>query len=438
MFFRLLGRSLRVRRGRVALGILSVAMGTSVAVAFAGVSLVLGDRLARSLRAYGANIVLVPEGGSMGVELAGTDYRPPLRTGSIADTSLYRIHETFWRNNILGYAPELSAVGEVANDPSAPGVTAGIVGTWFRQELRTPSGFAFAAGMTTVAPWWKVDGRYPREDPSIDPVECLVGRRLAERLGVRTGQMVYLHPRKSEESGAAAIRGDAQARVAGILDTGGMEEESIYLPLHAVQDWLDRSHQVDLVLVSALIKPGFPPAPDASRDPKAFERWSCTPYVTSVAYELDRGLPGVEARPVRQMVEAEGEIVHRLNLLMLLLTLAALVGAALGVMSTMTASVVERTPEIALARAIGATRGSLLRLLVSEALVLALAGGLIGGWLGILLAQIAGRAAFGVSVPFHPLVLPLGLLVACAVAAAGSWAPFRRAASLSPAQALKP
>jgi putative ABC transport system permease protein len=210
------------------------------------------------------------------------------------------------------------------------------------------------------------------------------------------------------------------------------------MPLDALQSWLGRPHQVDWVLVSALIKPGFPPAPDAGRDPKAFERWSCTPYVTSVAYELDRGLPGVEARPVRQMVEAEGQIVHRLNLLMLLLTLAALVGAALGVMSTMTASVVERTPEIALARALGASRGAILRFLVSEALVLALAGGLIGGLLGIGLAQIAGRSAFGVSVPFHPLVLPLGLLVACAVAAAGSWAPFRRAASLSPAEALKP
>src|SRR5262249_22042904 len=200
----------------------------------------------------------------------------------------------------------------------------------------------------------------------------------------------------------AAIRGDAQARVAGILDTGGMEEESIYLPLHAVQDWLDRSHQVDLVLVSALIKPGFPPAPDASRDPKAFERWSCTPCGTPVAYALTRGRRGVEPRPGRQMVEAEGELVLRLNLLMLLLTLAALVGAALGVMSTMTASVVERTPEIALARAIGATRGSILRFLVSEALVLALAGGLIGGRLGSGPAPDAGGAAVRGSVPVPP------------------------------------
>jgi putative ABC transport system permease protein len=436
MFFRLLSRSLQVRRGRVALGILSVAMGTSVAVAFAGVSLVLGDRLARSLRAYGANIVLLPEGGSMAVELAGTDYRPPLRTGAIADTSLHRIHETFWRNNILGYAPELAAVSQVTpwvgRMGDLPSIRAGLIGTWFRRDVPLRDGHTFAAGITTVAPWWKVDGRYPRE-PEGSELECVVGKRLADVEGIRVGQLVGIQPQLSDSS-----KDLRWLRVVGILETGGIEEESIYMPLDALQSWLARPHQVDWVLVSALIKPGFPPAPDASRDPKAFERWSCTPYVTSVAYELDRSLPGVEARPARQMVEAEGQIVHRLNLLMLLLSLAALVGASLGVMSTMTASVVERTTEIALARSLGATRGAILRFLVSEALVLALAGGLIGALLGIGLAQIAGRAAFGVNVPFHPLVLPLGLIVACAVAAAGSWAPFRRAVSLSPAEALKP
>src|SRR5262245_22475862 len=248
----------------MALGILSIAMGTSVAVAFAGVSLVLGDRLARSLRAYGANIVLLPEGGSMAVELAGTDYRPPVRTGAIADTSLAGIHETFWRNNILGYAPELAAVGLVARENAAADtVTAGLVGTWFRRDQRTPSGDAFAAGVTTVAPWWKVDGRFPREDPKLEPVECLVGKRLAARAGIHDGDRLSVRPR------AAGAPGEPRAlRVAGILETGGIEEESIYLPLAALQSWLARPHQVDWVLVSALIKPGFPPAPDASRDPK--------------------------------------------------------------------------------------------------------------------------------------------------------------------------
>ena len=44
------------------------------------------------------------------------------------------------------------------------------------------------AGITTVAPWWKVTGRYPRENPDGDPVECLVGRRVAQRIGVQVDE----------------------------------------------------------------------------------------------------------------------------------------------------------------------------------------------------------------------------------------------------------
>lgn len=438
MFFKLLTRSLRLRRGRFVIAALSVAMGTAVAVTFAGVSLVLGDRLARSLRAYGANVVLLPEGGSLGVPLEGTDYRPPVRTGAIADTVLSRIHDTFWRNNILGYAPELAAVAEVGSGSSSsrlPLLPAGIVGTWFRRQRTTPSGYPFTAGMTTVAPWWKTTGRLPREDEMVDPPECLMGRRLAERSGMRLGQVVNVRLRSSATGGEPS---DLALRVVGILDAGGSEDETIYLPIEALQRRLGRPHEVDWVLVSALIKPGLPPAPDPQRDPQGYERWSCTPYVTSVASELDRRLPGVEARPVRQLVEAEGRVVHRLNLLMLLLTLAALVGGALGVMSTLTAATVERTQEFALQRALGATRSGLFGLLAAESLAVGLAGGLAGCALGVGLAAWTGRAAFGLEVPFQPFVVPVGLGAAVIVAALGSWIPLQWALSVSPAEALKP
>ena len=70
--------------------------------------------------------------------------------------------------------------------------------------------------------------------------------------------------------------------------------------------------------------------------------------------------------------------------------------------------------------------------------MLGLVGGLLGTVLGLGLAQLAGRAAFGLDVPIHPLVFPLGLFVAMAVAAAGSWIPLRWALRVVPAEALKP
>ena len=229
----------------------------------------------------------------------------------------------------------------------------------------------------------------------------------------------------------------ARYRIVGTLGAGVAEEGTVYVPLGSLQRQIDRPGEVDRVLVSALIKPGFPPAPDAQRNPEAFEQWACTPYVTSVAYDLDRSVPGVEARPVTQLVEAEGRVVHRVNLLMLLLALAAITGAGLGVMSTMMASVVERTREFALQRALGASRGALLLQLALEGLLIGALGGVLGSAIGATLAQVAGRAAFGFAVPVQPLVWLLGVCVALVVAAIGLWVPLRMATAVQPAQGLQ-
>jgi len=136
-------------------------------------------------------------------------------------------------------------------------------------------------------------------------------------------------------------------------------------------------------------------------------------------------------------VRGEGRLVSRLNLLMILLTGAALAAAVLGVMSTMVASVVDRTPEIALLRALGATTAGVARLFLAEALVIALVGGLLGVGIGFALAQVVGRGTFGTAVEPHPLLVPAGLALAAFVCLTGAWLPLRRASAIDPAPALK-
>lgn len=430
MLLRLVRRSLLLRRQRLLLGVLSVAAGAAVAVGFADLSLVFGDRLSESLRAYGANLVLVPEGGLLEPEIPGSDYTPPVRTAAIAESSLAGLHRSYWKNNLLGYAPVLHAVGYLDGPGGERGDALPIAGTWFERPEEAAGGRPIVAGMAPIAPWWKVEGDLPAETGEAEgAVPALAGRAVARRHRLAVGDEARLRT----ERGADAV----VLRVTGILDAGGLEDETLYLPLAAAQHLTGRPGEVDRVLVSALITPGFPPAPDVASDPQGFEKWYCTPYVTSVAYDLDRTVRGVEARPVAQFVEAEGRVVHRLNLLLLLLTLAAITAAAFGVMGTMTAIVVERTREFALQRSLGATQGSLLRHLALEALAVGFVGGLVGTVVGILLAQLAGRTAFGVAVPFHPPVLLIGLVVAVVVTAAGAWLPLRFATRLEPAEGLR-
>ncbi|MGH7725526.1 MAG: ABC transporter permease [Candidatus Eiseniibacteriota bacterium] len=428
MFLRALTRSLARRPKRFAIAVLAVTMGVGMAVALASVSLVLGDRLGRTVRAYGANIVLLPRGADMPLEVAGTDLSGLLDAGAIPESSLAVLQSFRWRNNILGSAPQTSAIGLV---------TAAQGGT--RSPLRAAVvGTTFEPGMNDIAPWWTVNGRLPHT------AEALVGRALAARLGASPGDEITLaleRPASAAPAGREPETGPdhERVRVAGVLDAGGFEDDQIYVPLAWLQERTATKGQVERVLVSVQVIPGeAPPMPDPAKDLEAFERWTCRPYALTVSREIEDAMPGVSARPIAQLVRGESRLVGRLNLLMLLLTAAALTAAILGVMSTMVASVVDRTQEIALLRAIGATTPAVARLFLAEALVVAIGGGLLGVALGFGLAQLIGRGAFDTAVEAHPLLLPVGLALAALVCLAGSWLPLRRIGAIDPARALRP
>jgi putative ABC transport system permease protein len=434
MFLRALTQSIARRPQRFAIAVLAVAMGVGMAVALASVSLVLGDRLSRTVRRYGANLVLTPKGADVPLEVAGADVSSLVDAGAIPESSLATLRAFRWRNNILALAPQTYAL---ATSPSgaAPPTTQGadvlvrvpMVGTWFAHTAAGRVDGPPVDGMSALAPWWKVAGRLPREDGD----EALVGRALAQRLGVAPGSTVMLSFREADSR-------YERVPVVGVLDAGGLEDDRMYVPLAWLQRATGREGQVDRVLVSALVLPGeAPPMPDPGRDLAAYEKWICRPFAASVGHEIESAMPGVTARPVAQLVRGEGRLVGRLNLLMLLLTGAALAAAVLGVMSTMVASVVDRTQEIALLRAIGATGAAVGRLFLAEALVVALVGGLLGVGIGFGLAQIVGRGAFGTAVAPHPLLVPAGLALAALVCLLGAWVPLRRTAAIDPALALK-
>jgi len=343
--------------------------------------------------------VLSPKGSDVPLEVAGADVSSLVDTGAIPESSLVTLRAFRWRNNILALAPQMHALATsppvippTTQSPDAP-VRVPMVGTWFAHTAAGRVDGPPVDGMSALAPWWKVTGRVPREDGE----EALGGRALAKRLGVEAGSSVLL------------AFGDLDSRydrlpVVGILDAGGLEDDRMYVPLAWLQRATGRAGQVDQVLISALVLPGeAPPMPDPGRNLAEYEKWICRPFAASVGHEIESAMPGVTARPVAQLVRGEGRLVGRLNLLMLLLTGAALAAAVLGVMSTM----------------------------------VALVGGLLGVGIGFALAQIVGRGAFGTAVAPHPLLVPAGLALAALVCLLGAWVPLRRTAAIDPALALK-
>jgi ABC-type antimicrobial peptide transport system permease subunit len=110
-------------------------------------------------------------------------------------------------------------------------------------------------------------------------------------------------------------------------------------------------------------------------------------------------------------------------------------------MNIMLVSVTERTKEIGLRKAIGATSQEVLRQFLLEAVVLTLAGGVLGMLLGVLasvlVAAILTRAVDGWGLIIPPEAIVASVLVSTIVGLAFGWYPAKRAAKLDPIEALR-
>jgi putative ABC transport system permease protein len=124
------------------------------------------------------------------------------------------------------------------------------------------------------------------------------------------------------------------------------------------------------------------------------------------------------------------------------LALIAVIVAALGVINTLTMSVLERTREIGMLRALGMTRWQVVRMILAEAAVVGVMGGVFGMVYGLFLSQVFIGAAnatqgFRLSsiVPVQALVA--GLFIGIVVSQVAALLPARRAARLEVIEAIQ-
>ena len=410
----------------------ALVLGITVATATLTVALEVGDRMAREFRSLGANLLVTPQSDTLPLEIGGVDYRPVDEGAYLSEADLGKLKTIFWRHNILGFTPFLDVPARFVSD-SAPRTFAKVtlVGTWYDHAVPVPDGSSFETGLKSTHPSWQVQGRWFHDGA----YECVIGARLAakypERLAV--GKSVDL-------SSTDFIAGLPWACVVtGIASTGEAEDDAILVPLLFAQEYSGHQGQFRQLFVSALTKPADALA---NRDPATlkgaeFDRWFCSPYISSISYQIRQVIPGVDVRAIRRVAETEGRVLSRVSTLLWIVTLAALIAAGLAVAATSAAAVIERRIEIGVMKAIGATNTSISALFLTEHLMLALIGGAIGFVLGAALARFLGASVFGTPASPRFILLPIVLGLAALVALIGGLIPLRRAARFDPAPILR-
>lgn len=414
MFVRLVYESFRRQTRRKLLIAAAVTLGATVSTAMIGIATGIGDKISRELRTYGANLIVTPQDDGLDVQIGSVNLKPAGDNAYLDEASLPKIRGIFWRNNITAFTPELPVNVQLR------GQQVTLLGTYFAKTLSFGKE-EFIEGAQRTFPWWKVNGTWPADDSS----DILLGEALARRLNLSAG-------------GKLAIDGSAY-RISGILSGGSAEDDQIVAPLSVAQRLANRPGAVKKIFVSAVTKPedAFARRNPDTLNPADRDRWYCSPYPQSIAFQLQEAIPHSHAEQIRQVQQNEGNILRRIEGLILLITLAALLTSGLAVAAAMATAMFERRAEVGLMKALGAGHFTLSMIFVMESVLLACVGGLAGFWFGTLLAHSLGHVVFSSSIEVAPVLLPVILGIAIGVTFGGSAIAIRRAVKYDPVLALR-
>ena len=375
---RFLVRSLDLRAWNFSLALLSVIVGVSVTAMALALRADVGRKMSQELRSYGPNLIVSPE-------VSGAVFASPPRMSDSQARAVDRVVSP------APWAPILYATCRMGSG----GLT--IVGIRFGDAEKS------------LFSYWSVEGAWPASSSRKTRAEepCLLGSMLARRLKVRPGDVVRLDTGVSEH---------VPFKVSGVVRTGESEEEQVFVPMDTLRE------MTGLGTVTSVLVARLEGGPEA---------------VEEAARRINAAGIGVEARPLRQVAHAEGRLLGKLDLMMTMLSGLIFVLSGLCVMTNLISVVVEREPEIALMRSLGAGDVEIVLMLLGEATLLGLAGGVLGYCVGVLNARLVGYQLFGAAVDPRPEVLPVVVGLAVILCWLGVLPPLRRALSIQPAAVLR-
>ena len=428
MLFRMIRGVLFHQKGKMLLIAITIALGASLATGMLNVVMDVEDKVNKELKNYGANITVKPKDASLLSDIYDTgEGGEALNAAYLKEDELGKLKTIFWAFNIVDFTPFLDTQATLPDGDGAK-----LVGTWFNHHLSLPTGEELDAGVQGMRSWWEITGgRWLNEADAGADSEIMVGALLAERKRWTVGETVKL----------VGSRGERDMTIVGIYDAGGDEDEQIFATLDAVQALTDREGKVASIEVSALTTPDNDLARRAAKNPAAltsrdYETWYCTAYVSAICYQIQEVITGSVASAVRKVAESEGTILDKTKLLMILITALSLIGSALGISNLVTASVMERSQEIGLLKAIGARDHSITGVVMTEILITALIGFGAGYFMGFGFAQLIGRSVFGSAIDMNPKVVPIVAGLIALVTIAGSLPAIRQILRLRPAEVL--
>lgn len=361
------------RKSRMVIALLAIAIGAAILSGLVTIYYDVPRQMGAEFRNYGANMILTPTGNRFTYDelKAATDVITP--------------------NELVGATP-------------------------FRYEtVRMHEQPILAAGtdmeaVKKTSPYWLVDGEWPKAS-----AEIILGKNIADSLELKIGDTATVNF-TPENVAKDQADNTLDVKVVGILNTGGREEDYIYMSMADLESLTGKGENIDLAEVSI----------SASGD-------KLNKYVSSINDKVK----AVNAGLIKRVTASETTVLSKLQALVFLVTVIVLALTMICVGTTMTAVVTERRKEIGLRKAIGASDSSIIKEFMGEGILLGGLGGVVGSFIGFAFAQTVSINVFGSSISFRPLLVPITIIVSIVVTGIACLIPIRTTTKIDPALVLK-
>lgn len=315
--FSLALRNLRRRRSRTLLTIAGVAIAVSVLFSLLAFNAGYEQELTKEVDNLGIHLLAVPKGC-------------PYEAASMI------IHG--------GVIPKYLNETDLASIRSIPGVAVATPILMHQFLLNGTSHIVYgieSSDMLMLRPYWHTDGRFFSDS---EKNVMVVGRGLAEKENLKIGQKLNFGPKKEP------------FEIIGILDrTGGQEDEFHFVSLSETQQVFGKENKVNAVAVLL---------DDVTQ-------------ISDISDEIEK-IPEVQVVTMTQVTGTIMNLVSSARVLLFSLIAVAVIISACGISNTLLMSVHERTRELGMLKAIGASSADIGIMILTETVVITTLGGIVG------------------------------------------------------------
>ncbi|MHB8172305.1 MAG: ABC transporter permease [Thermincolia bacterium] len=387
--------NLRRRKAKMLFLVVGMIIGITTIVALFTITKSMKIELGNKFDQIGANLLIMPKSDNLtlsygGVPVSGVSFDVKKMDSSAMD----KIRTIPEKESIAIVSPKLLG-GIMVDDKNALAI-----GVQFKNELR-------------MKRWWKINTEAGNPNqfitkPQLMQVkveEVLLGSELARRLSKQPGDTVSISGQKFQ--------------VGGVLHSLGSEEDnSVLMDLAVTQQILKKSNNLSMIEVSALCN---------------------TCPIEVIVDQISDVLPNTNVLAVKEAMEARKAVVDRFANFALVISVVVLFIGSLVVFLTMMGSINERTREIGIFRSIGFRKAHVVQIILTEAVIISVLGGIFGYLIGMVVASSTAPliAQMELTIPWELNIAAGALGISVILGLLASIFPAYQAAKLDPSEALR-